>query len=151
MQPSSQTMVPIFLFKKPIHFYGLWKLGKSRTRPVSWQQQSCPSDLLKSAQCAKSWESIGKYDKVCQKLRSMLKVWENVLIAIFAVQMHYFCSTNAIIFAVQMLLFLQYKCYYFCSTSYISFAVQMIFFGVQYKFFGMQYKSLLHFSRGDGL
>ncbi len=66
-------------------------------RPVLWQQQSCPSDLLKSAQCAKSWESMQKYEKVCQKLRNMPKVWENVLIAIFAVQM--------LFFAVQMIFF----------------------------------------------
>ncbi len=37
-------------------------------RHVSWQRQSCPFDLLKFAQCAKSWES-------------MWKVLESVLIA----------------------------------------------------------------------
>ncbi len=73
------------------------------------------SDLLKSTQCAKSWESMQKYEKVCQKLRSMLKEWENVLIAIFAVQMLLCCSTNAI----------------FCSTN-------DIFCGVQYKIFGVE-------------
>jgi len=78
-------------------------------KPVSWQQQSCPSDLLKSAQCAKSWEGMPKYLKVFQKLRSMPKVWQNMLIAIFAVQM----------------LFLQYI-FFWC-------AVQI--FGVQEKKF----------------
>jgi len=57
------------------------------------------------------WESMPKYLKVCQKLRSMPKVWENVLIAIFAVQM----------------LFLQYKWYFF--------GVQYKYSGVQKKNF----------------
>ncbi len=64
-----------------IQVLGTYKTG---FRPVSWQQQFCP-DLLKSAQFGKSWESIGKYEKVCQKLRIMINVWENMLIAIFAV------------------------------------------------------------------
>ncbi len=88
-------------------------ISKTGFRPVSWQQQSFPSDLLKSAQCAKSWESMGKYEKVCQKLRSMPKVWENVLLAIFAVQILFF------------------------------FGVQYKFFGVQEKKLRAQYKLLL--------
>jgi len=39
-------------------------LNKTGFRLVSWQQQSCPSDLIKSAQCTKSWESMGKYEKM---------------------------------------------------------------------------------------
>ncbi len=60
------------------------------------------SDLNKSAQCAKSWESMQKYLKVCPKLRSMPKVWENVL-------------------------FLQYKWYFF-DAQYKFFGVQENFF-----------------------
>jgi len=38
----------------------------------------------------KAKKSMGKYEKVCQKLRSMPKVWENLLIAFIAVQMIFF-------------------------------------------------------------
>jgi len=43
-------------------------LNKTSFRLVSWQQQSCPSHLLKSAQCAKSWEVCIKYEKMCKLL-----------------------------------------------------------------------------------
>jgi len=89
--------------------------NKDCFRSVSWQQQSCPSDLLKSAQCAKSWESMRKYEKVCQKLR---RVWENVLIAIFAVQMLFYCSTNEIFWCAVQIFWCAGKKNWECSPNF---------------------------------
>ena len=123
----------------------LYILNKTSYKPVSWQQQRCPSDLLKSAQCANSWESMQTYLKVRQKLRSMPKVWENVLIAIFAVQM--------LFLAVQMIFFwCAGKKIWAHSTNFCCVFQEKIFWVCSTHFCRLeaQYKSLLHFSRVGG-
>ncbi len=58
--------------------------NKTCFRPFSWQQQSCPSDFLNSAQDFISWfyakvyESLQKYGKVCKREQKSVSLYANM-------------------------------------------------------------------------